>query len=245
MMITQRIKAIAFDFGGTLDSPFMHWMKLYLQLYTDELHLPLTAENFRDSYVHAEREMERLQLVNPEHSLLDTQLFKTHLQFDSLIERGILADTSANREQLPVEAARLVTDFSIRYVKLAQPVLAALSQRYPLLLVSNYYGNIAKIAADLDIASYFVSITDSTVEGIRKPDPALWKLAIDRAGYHCEEVLVVGDSMKNDILPALSLGCQAVQGCPVVSGGSAVISSEIPAGVACITSLEQLLAIIV
>lgn len=235
-MMTEKIKAIAFDFGGTLDSPFMHWMTLYIQLYTEDLHLPLTAESFRNSYVHAEREMERLQLVKPGHSLLETQLFKTHLQFAHLIEQGILADTQENHELLPLKAAQLVTDFSTRYVKLAQPVLAALSRRYSLLLVSNYYGNIAKIATDLDIAPYFISITDSTVEGIRKPDPALWKLAIDRAGYRCGEVLVVGDSMKNDILPALSLGCQAVQGCPV-------LPVEMPVGVMCITSLEQLLTL--
>lgn len=232
-MITDKIKAIAFDFGGTLDSPFLHWMKTYIQLYTEELHLPLTAESFRDSYVHAEREMERLQLVKPFHSLFETQLFKTQLQFTHLIERGILVDTLETREQLPVEAAHLVTDFSTHYVKLAQPILAALSRQYPLLLVSNYYGNLEKVVTDLQLASYFTSLTDSTIEGIRKPDPTLWKLAIDRAGYRPEEVLVVGDSMKNDILPALSLGCQVVQGCPL-------LPTELPAGVTCITSLDQL-----
>jgi len=51
MIHTEKVKALAFDFGGTLDSPFMHWMKIYLKLYGEELHLPLTGENFRDSYV--------------------------------------------------------------------------------------------------------------------------------------------------------------------------------------------------
>ena len=30
MIHTEKVKALAFDFGGTLDSPFMHWMKIYL-----------------------------------------------------------------------------------------------------------------------------------------------------------------------------------------------------------------------
>jgi len=39
MIHTEKVKALAFDFGGTLDSPFMHWMKIYLKLYGEELHL--------------------------------------------------------------------------------------------------------------------------------------------------------------------------------------------------------------
>lgn len=73
MIDKDKIKAVAFDFGGTLDSPFLHWMDIYIHLYTTKLNLPLTKENFRDSYVYAERMMEQLQLVKPEHSLLETQ----------------------------------------------------------------------------------------------------------------------------------------------------------------------------
>lgn len=214
MIDKNKIKAIAFDFGGTLDSPFLHWMDIYIHLYTTRLNLPLTKENFRDSYVYAEQMMERLQLVKSHHSLLETQTFKTDLQFRSLIERGILSDTPVNREELPQQAAQLVTDYSSEYVIASRPVLARLHESYTLLLVSNYYGNLKNIVTDLGIIPYFHSITDSTLEGIRKPDPALWKVAIERAGFSCGEVLVVGDSMKNDILPGLSLGCQVIQGCP-------------------------------
>lgn len=236
MIYTEKVKALAFDFGGTLDSPFMHWMKVYLQLYTTELDLPLTAENFRESYIYAEQMMERLQLVKPSHSLLETQTFKTHLQFDSLIARGVLADTEENREILPDNAARLVTEFSSGYVLRSREILDLLSKRYTLLLVSNYYGNLKRIVTDLGIASYFYSITDSTLEGIRKPDAALWKLAIDRAGFTPQEVIVVGDSVKNDILPAQSLGCQVVKGCPSVEDKTDDVD--------CITSLKELLCLV-
>ena len=157
MIDSKKIKAIAFDFGGTLDSPFMHWMDIYIRLYTEELHLNLTAERFRDSYIYAEQMMERMQLVQPFHTLLETQLFKTNLQFENLIERGILPDTPENRKQLPATAARLVPDFSTHYVELSKPVLAKLAQHYPLLLVSNYYGNLEKVVTDLGIASCFIS----------------------------------------------------------------------------------------
>lgn len=236
MIDKSKIKAIAFDFGGTLDSPFLHWMDIYLYLYTTKLNLPLTRENFRDSYVYAEQMMERLELVKPLHSLLETQMFKTGLQFSHLIEKEVLADTSENRKEIPLQAARLATEYSADYVAAAYGVLAELQKKYVLLLVSNYYGNISKVVDDFGIASLFKSITDSTIAGVRKPDSALWRLAIEGAGFKPEEVLIVGDSMKNDILPGISLGCQVIQGCPK--------SKEKPEGITYVTELRQLLSLL-
>ncbi len=236
MIDKSKIKVIAFDFGGTLDSPFLHWMDIYLYLYTAKLNLPLTRENFRDSYVYAEQMMERLNLVQPFHSLLETQIFKTALQFSHLIEKEVLADTLENREEIPLQAARLATEYSADYVAAAYSVLAELQKKYVLLLVSNYYGNISKIVDDFGIASLFKSITDSTIAGVRKPDSALWRLAIEGAGFKPEEVLIVGDSMKNDILPGISLGCQVIQGCPK--------SKEKPEGITYVTELGQLLSLL-
>ncbi|WP_321330900.1 HAD family hydrolase [uncultured Bacteroides sp.] len=236
----ERIKALAFDFGGTLDSPFMHWLDVYLMVYADKLQLPVTRENLYDSYVYAERQMESLQLVKPSHSLLETQLFKTHLQVENLIERGVIANTVENSSKLPYKVAYAVTAFAEDYIKRNRPILRTLSEHYTLLLVSNYYGNIKKIATDLRIADYFFSITDSTIEGVRKPDPQLWALAISRAGFLPEEVVVIGDSMKNDILPALSLGCYTVQGYP-----ENIASDKIDCTRDFVRSLDELLPLLV
>ena len=47
---------------------------------------------------------------------------------------------------------------------------------------------------------------------------------------------MIGDSVKNDILPALSLGCQVVKGCPSMA--------DVTEDVSCITSLKELLDIL-
>ena len=214
MLNKENIKAIAFDFGGTLDSPFLHWMDIYLQLYTKEMQLPLTKENFWDAYVYAERKMESDQPVLPTHSLLETQLFKATYQFTYLSENNILTISADELSALAARAAKLVTDYSSAYVALAMPTLEKLAKKYTLLLVSNYYGNVAKIVSDMGIASLFASITDSTIEKVRKPDPALWQIAIERQGLQPSEVLIVGDSKKNDILPGMAIGAQVVQGIP-------------------------------
>ena len=228
-------KALAFDFGGTLDSPFLHWMQVYLKIYNEQLHLNLTVESFRNSYIHAEKEMERLQLVQPTDGLLQTQRYKTLLQLDDLSKRGIVSVNASRCHELADDSARLVTDFANSYMQANKSVLEILSKHYPLLLVSNYYGNLNTVVDEAGLLPFFRSVTDSTVVGIRKPNPAIWQYAFAEHGYHPKEVVVIGDSMKNDINPASSLGCQVIK-C------NATDESDIE-GITCIHDLKELTAL--
>ena len=237
MIERDRIKALAFDFGGTLDSPFMHWANLYIKIYNEKLGLQLTRESFWDSYVAAEREMERLQPVKATDGLYATQSWKAKLQLAEMTKRGVVPDTEFNRTELPVKAAEAVTEFTSEYIVRSRRVLEKLSAGYRLLLVSNFYGNLKTIVSDFGMTSLFESITDSTTVGIRKPDPAIWRLAFDGAALKAEDVLVVGDSMKNDMRPALSLGCQVEKCC--------ADGEEHPEGLTCITELEQLVPLVI
>ena len=134
---------------------------------------------------------------------------------------------------LAEEAARLVTDYANSYLQTNKPILEELSKRYPLLLVSNYYGNLRTIVTEAGLLPFFRSITDSTVVGIRKPDPAIWQHAFNANGLKPTEVVVIGDSTKNDILPALSLGCQVIKCCAT--------DEDIPGDIPSIHSLHELL----
>jgi putative hydrolase of the HAD superfamily len=57
----------------------------------------------------------------------------------------------------------------------------------------------------------FNGIIESSVVGIRKPDPAIFLLGVNKLALKPEEVLVVGDSNRNDIVPAKSIGCQTIR----------------------------------
>ena len=92
-------------------------------------------------------------------------------------------------------------------VEEARPVLEALYARYPMVLVSNFYGNVESVLADFDLRRYFRDIIESAVVGVRKPDPKIFQLGVDALGLKPEEVLVIGDSYKKDIVPAESIGC--------------------------------------
>ena len=89
-------------------------------------------------------------------------------------------------------------------------MLDALASRYPMVLVSNFYGNVATVLADFGLDRYFKKIIESAVVGVRKPDPQIFRLGVEALGLRPEETVVIGDSLRKDILPAESIGCQVL-----------------------------------
>lgn len=51
----------------------------------------------------------------------------------------------------------------------------------------------------------------SGIEGVEKPDPRIYEIALEKAGnIAAEEAVHIGDSMRKDYLPASSVGMQAL-----------------------------------
>ena len=51
---------------------------------------------------------------------------------------------------------------------------------------------------------------ESSVVGIRKPNPALFALGVRALDLPVEEIVVIGDSYRKDIYPSSTLGCKTV-----------------------------------
>lgn len=92
----------------------------------------------------------------------------------------------------------------------SRDVLVTLHERYPLALVSNYYGNLQTVLREFRLDGLFSHVVESAVVGVRKPDPQIFRLAVDRLGCEPDAVTVVGDSFGSDIMPARQLGCRTV-----------------------------------
>ena len=54
------------------------------------------------------------------------------------------------------------------------------------------------------------AVLDSVKVGIRKPDPAIFRLALDELGTSPERTVHVGDSLRDDVDGALAVGMRAV-----------------------------------
>ena len=112
-----------------------------------------------------------------------------------------------------------------------------LSKKYKLVLVSNFYGNIQTILKDFGLLDFFDEIIESSVVGVRKPDPAIYRLGVDAMGFVAKNVLVVGDSFSKDVVPAKAVGCR-VTWLKGEGWGGEVIDESVPDVI--ITNLAQL-----
>jgi putative hydrolase of the HAD superfamily len=60
------------------------------------------------------------------------------------------------------------------------------------------------------LASYFDLVVDSHLVGCKKPDPAIFRLALERLGVEASEAVFVGDSYALDALAARAAGMRAI-----------------------------------
>lgn len=198
------IKAIIFDYGGTIDSRGDHWSEVIYDGYI-AAGLEIDKETFREAYVHAERELARTRHILPGDNFLVLLQKKMDIELEWLVDRGFVAPDVA-RDKGP-EIARYCYDHARRCIEGARPVLEHLAARYPMVLVSNFYGNVDEVLRDFDLRRYFQGVIESAVVGVRKPDPRIFTLGVVALGLEPGQVLVVGDSLRKDILPARSIGC--------------------------------------
>ncbi|MCE7060988.1 HAD family hydrolase [Dyadobacter sp. CY343] len=198
------IKGILFDYGGTIDTNALHWAHVLWEAYQRN-NVNVDKKAFSEAYKYGERALAIKPLVQPHHVFYDVLFLKLTEQFSFLKENGHSVDDAA------IEAiARECNQFAHTTVTNAKQVLEALAKQYPLVMVSNFYGNINNILADFGIAGCFQDVIESAVVGVRKPDPQIYQLGIDSLGFEPEECVVVGDSFSKDIQPARQLGCQAI-----------------------------------
>jgi len=201
------VKGIIFDYGGTIDSRGVHWSEIIWQGYCKAgFDSRITKEQFRDAYVHGERELARVRYILPCDTFLDILVKKVNIQRAYLAANGLAAPDQAQMSTITshcYESAR-------ECIAEARPVLECLAERYPMVLVSNFYGNVDAVLRDFDVRRYFCGIIESAVVGVRKPNPTIFRLGVDVLELPSNQVLVVGDSLRKDILPAESLGCQVL-----------------------------------
>lgn len=201
------IKGVIFDYGGTIDSRGVHWSEVIWDGYRNA-GVEVEKEEFRDSYVYAERELAKVRHILPEHNFYDLLLIKMQIELGNLVEKGLLESGAVS--DYAEKIARYCYERAKSSVEEARPTLEALYARYPMVLVSNFYGNVESVLKDFDLLKYFRHIVESAVVGVRKPDPKIFQLGVDALGLDASEVLVVGDSYKKDIVPAESLGCKVL-----------------------------------
>lgn len=79
-----------------------------------------------------------------------------------------------------------------------------------LAVVSNANGTVERAFARMGLAEYFCAICDSHAEGVEKPDPRFFQIALERTGSRAMTTLHVGDMYHVDVVGARRAGLQAL-----------------------------------
>ena len=192
---------------------------------------------FRDAYVYGERALAVNPIVTPDFHFEDILREKLILELNFLAGKKLLEtgkddaekqaklgnDSDASSEslllslsdseihQIAVDMAHYINAKTLDLLQENKQVLEHLKQAgYPMVLVSNFYGNINQVLKDAGIDGYFKEVIESAVVGVRKPNPAIFALGVCALDLPASQVLVVGDTYGKDIMPAHKLGCHTL-----------------------------------
>ena len=88
--------------------------------------------------------------------------------------------------------------------------LRILKKKYKLGIIANQIPGAEKRLEGMGIRRYFDVIVSSAEEGVAKPDPRIFSIALIRAGCAPEQAVMIGDRIDNDIVPAKQMGMKTV-----------------------------------
>ena len=200
------IKGVIFDYGGTIDTNGIHWGEVIAEQYR-LAGIELERELYRNAYVHGERSLAKAPVISPQDTFHTLLRKKISIQFEYLKEQ-------TQSGQFTDENAEKIADGCYSKVKetleTSRGIIASFAKKFPMVLVTNFYGNMPVVLNEFGLEDFFKCIVESSVVGIRKPDPALFAMGVEALHIAAEEIVVIGDSYRKDIYPALTLGCKTV-----------------------------------
>jgi len=89
--------------------------------------------------------------------------------------------------------------------------LRILSGKYKIGIIANQSLGTEERLRMRGILEFIDLVIASAEEGVAKPDPKIFRIALERAGCVAENTVMVGDRLDNDIAPAKRLGMKTIR----------------------------------
>jgi HAD superfamily hydrolase (TIGR01509 family) len=131
-----------------------------------------------------------------------------NVYFDQLFSALCLPPDPALRRQL-IKDSHHSANWR-RILPGTRELLLRLKQRYRLGVISNSDGGVQEALRAAEIADCFECIIDSAHVGVEKPDPAIFRAALNAMEVHAGESVYIGDIYSIDILGARSVGMRGI-----------------------------------
>jgi putative hydrolase of the HAD superfamily len=221
-----KVKAILFDFGGTLDSNGIDWFTRLYRAVTERLGHIEPAEFHRNADRAAcdiclLEDTPRLsmdgtvhRLCEHIHALMNGE--NKHVQNSACRACRKRADLqcsqsveSSNSWSVQEVAEEFMAE-SRKFIERNQLVLRELQKRFRLGCISNNWGNTAGWCRQFRLDRFFETMIDSTVVGAVKPDKRIFQVALDELKLPPQACVYVGDRYDCDVLGAHAAGLTPV-----------------------------------
>ena len=209
------IRALVFDFGGTLDGNGIHWLERTYR-FIQERHPEITREAFDEA--------DRATIT--EFALGDSSIEWSY-QDGSMLPVGAVASEHAARCSLR-ETAEAIAAGIYKRLGLSEEMkdeyvdsfcegaakslaenrrwLETLHDTYQLAVISNNFGNTRGWCDEYGLSPLLEVIIDSTVLGIAKPDARIFEAALSELGVAPNQAIYVGDSYSADMIGGKNAG---------------------------------------
>lgn len=93
----------------------------------------------------------------------------------------------------------------------ALDILNHLQPQYKLHIITNGFDEAQQKKMDnANISKYFNTVTNSEIAGVKKPNPIIFKYALDVAKAKPHESIMIGDNIEADVIGALDVGFDAI-----------------------------------
>ena len=219
------IKAVILDFGGTLADGGLDWdpyhetIRSYLSSHGYYIQMNVLKKALRGALA----ELNRVRAKGKEMTFEEVYaIFLSNL------------DVRYDREMLDYLHDNFRKYYRTQYFPCVEDVLAELSSKYKVALLSNTMSDQPKILLrEAGFDKYFDVIYCSRELGVRKPNPAIFDIVLRELGVHPVSAVHVGDSVEADMHGARDSGITGIwiktPGQPVWNGHAIASICELPA----------------
>ena len=209
------IRALIFDFGGTLDGNGIHWLERTYQ-FIHERHPEITREAF-DVADKATITEFFLGDTSHEWSYQDGSMLPVGAVASEYAARCSLRETADaiavgiyKRLGLSEEMKDAYVDWfcagAAEHLENNRRWLETLHGTYKLAVISNNFGNTRGWCDEYGLTPLLEAIIDSTVLGIAKPDARIFEAALSELGVAAAHAIYVGDSYAADMVGGKNAG---------------------------------------
>ena len=209
------IRALVFDFGGTLDGNGIHWLERTYQFICERC-----PEITREAFDKADK-------ASVKEFALEDSSHEWSYQDGSMLPVGAVASEHAARcslretadaiavgiyrrlglsEQMKEEYVEWFCNGAAEHLSENRRWLETLHDTYRLGVISNNFGNTRGWCDEYGLSPLLGSIIDSTVLGIAKPDARIFEAALSELDVAPNHAVYVGDSYSADMVGGKNAG---------------------------------------